>query len=385
MKKIVRANLDGIKVHLNFKEMLGKKCSRILNNEIIVNLFIKKVAIEHIKEICFDYNNDGYYVYNLYADSYDDGFDEKTIKKILNSENPKDKFYEMVTECYSDYIDELYRKFVFEIEQKLEGLEYDYDFLLDYVYEKMVIRPPYDDFLDKIVCSNLVLDTGDGNLDFTCNNIGRYDLDDIDDEIYDNSSIIWLAKQQGYTKEDVINAIEHSDYKNSRLLKSIDNEVQNTTTSMNALVFLISTTFGKILDYVDSEKDKNSFCVVGKSTKCGLVDFWNGAGSLIEIELEKDVLIPVEYIDSLSIDGDRGSYGIKCIYGVASSYWNGEIEFKDFESLKKELGIKYVPKEGDESFEDVQKLLSDIDNNNLKSYLGSRCDSKADEDVDSKL
>ena len=42
---------------------------------------------------------------------------------------------------------------------------------------------------------------------------------------------------------------------------------------------------------------------------------------MLEIELERDVELPIKYIDSALPDGSRG-YSAESVYGVSSSLWS---------------------------------------------------------------
>jgi len=61
--------------------------------------------------------------------------------------------------------------------------------------------------------------------------------------------------------------------------------------------------------------------ILDKGTSCGLYDPWNGAGSALDIVLEKDVVLPIKYIDSTMPDGCRG-YSVENIYGMLRSFWS---------------------------------------------------------------
>ena len=53
----------------------------------------------------------------------------------------------------------------------------------------------------------------------------------------------------------------------------------------------------------------------------GLYDPWGGGGSVFEIELEKDVEIPLRIVRSAMPDGCDGAASIAEVYGMCSSAW----------------------------------------------------------------
>ena len=72
--------------------------------------------------------------------------------------------------------------------------------------------------------------------------------------------------------------------------------------------------------YTFSERKGRGYMTLKKTTKCGLYDPWMGAGSLLELELEKDVKLHFKCVDSILPDGGRG-YSISDIYGMCESAW----------------------------------------------------------------
>ena len=70
---------------------------------------------------------------------------------------------------------------------------------------------------------------------------------------------------------------------------------------------------------------KNPYCgyiTLGKDTMCGLFDPWDGGGSVLEIQLEKEVRIPIRYIWAALPDGcGRGRYDVGDVYGMCASAW----------------------------------------------------------------
>ena len=74
---------------------------------------------------------------------------------------------------------------------------------------------------------------------------------------------------------------------------------------------------------------KNTYCgyvVIDKDTETGLFNPWNGSGSCFEIQLERDVKLPVKYIRAALPDGGDG-YSVGSVYGMCGSAWkNGGVK-----------------------------------------------------------
>lgn len=165
----------------------------------------------------FSRDKNGNYFTEIYTD-YNDCIGDSTVAEILNSPNPSETFYEKVDEAYFDsawraeenalescMADDDFKRFI-------ESNNISEDDVASVFYDKFYVKLPYDAFLKQNVCMDIILDTGDCNYDFTCNDIvSVHDIDDIDD----NSSLLWLCAQQGVSKEELFSALKkgsaHSD------------------------------------------------------------------------------------------------------------------------------------------------------------------------------
>jgi hypothetical protein len=285
-----------------------------------------RAIIENVleKEFYLRKNNNGVYEDEIYL-GYQDEMSNETIKKILESSCPNDKFYEVIDDVYlnaeSDMRGEYINKITFSLD--LDDIEYAQDEIQEYIWDYVSISIDYNHFLKQNVRANLILDTGDGNYDFGLNSTYNYGYSRDETFEFDPcSSLLWLANQQGYTKEQLENAINNDECLGSAFLSSVSQEVSETTSCMNAVTFFIDTTLGDLLKYTETETG----LVVSKDTNCGLVDYWYGAGGPLGIILEKDVVIPKEFIDSFTMDGNRGSYSVDNIYGLCNDFWNGTVK-----------------------------------------------------------
>lgn len=285
-------------------------------------MLIKKV-VDKIKVILkdnyFEKDEHGYYYQDILAD-YRDTLSEDTIKEIINSENPlyafNNLFYEWDLDCYE--YGELYETLKRELGEEIYE-EYEGD-IMDWVNENVYFNLPYEHYEKQEVLVNIIVDTGDGNYDYTLNNFLNYCAPNIADlEIEKESSVLWLVEQQGYTKEDLIDVIKFEYNKENKFLDSLNDELFNSCTMMNALTFSVKIELGELIDLLDNPRD----IVLAKDTSCGLVDFWQGSGSLLNIHLDKEVVIPEECA-RVTIDGSVG-YSIREIYGMCPSFWTETI------------------------------------------------------------
>ncbi len=205
---------------------------------------------------------------------------------------------------------------------------------MDLFHEQHYISLPYEHFLSQNVYVDILVNAGDLNFDYTLNApFASWDGKEAK-RIDENSALLWLARQQGYTKTALTKALRDRKIANDTFLKSVLSEVENVTSAMNVLTFLTEMTFEewfKLDNAISKEKPLNDryfplkskgrgYIILDKSTTCGLYNPWNGSGSCLEIELEKDVRLPIRMIDSATPDGDRG-YSISEIWGLCGSAW----------------------------------------------------------------
>ena len=63
------------------------------------------------------------------------------------------------------------------------------------------------------------------------------------------------------------------------------------------------------------------YITLSKDTMCGLYDSYQGGGSLMEIELERDVKLPIQFLDSI-----QHTRRIQEVYGMTSDCWKETIK-----------------------------------------------------------
>lgn len=284
------------------------------------------------------------YSYTLYVEPGECQIDKKEGQTIQSSKFPRDEVVDHVFSAWEYPAIYVINNVLDIVKSRLsdeQGIEID-----DEMQEEMeyLLSPEYpiEDYLQEEYEVNLVLDTGDQNTDYGENNFWpHYDSNGINDKISKESSLLWLIRQQGRTKTDlrrVFREIARTGKSEDKLLKSVHQEVANASSWMNAVTFLVTMTLEDILRINEAiaKRDEKGFqydpskrphvgeIVIPKSCMCGLVDFWNGAGSVLEIELEKDVVLPLRYLRSADPD-DWEHYSVSDVYGMCSSAWKTKV------------------------------------------------------------
>ena len=291
-----------------------------------------------------DYHKDkGYFTCEVYAD-YRDYAQDETIIKWCKADNPRDAFYEDLFQWYQESGFECEDEAIATVKEHWTSKEFPYDehqeFIEDWIREHVSVELPDKHYLNQKVCVDIIVDTGDENFDYVSNDMYPHYNGRIEDAIPEEASILWLARQQGYKKSQLKKAMRHGEFSGSELLKSLRAEVHNCSSHMNALTFFVEMTVEQLFDLQEAMKDneKNDHplkkdeyksvwerkgrrkIILGKDAVCGLYDTWSGAGSILEIKLEKDVVLPMKYISTAWPDGGRG-YSVARVYGICSSMW----------------------------------------------------------------
>ena len=305
---------------------------------------IKQIVRETIenKMCAWQKKPDGYYHEEIYAD-YRDEMEDSTLKEIMKSEDPEQTFYEKMFEWYQDAEWEIERNLleavVASIETAAPTETYDEDEIKDEIRELVSIDYPYEHFLKQEFCVNIFVDTGDGNYDYVLNCVYPHYNGRCGETIDDKASILWLARQQGYTKTDLNKALRKGDIKDPHgFLESMRQEVINHGSHMAILTFLARMTLEEIFELNELLKlqdrnghfydaEKRPYCgyiLIDKKAECGLYDPWGGGGSILELQLEKDVRLPIRFIRSATVDGGDGC-SIRNVYGTDSSIYREDV------------------------------------------------------------
>lgn len=311
-----------------------------------------KERIEEIVENNFRPNEDG--GIEVYCD-YRDELSTETIKEIMRADNPRQAFSETLWE-----FDDSYEwSYLFDtVKRELKG---DYAELYlnnqtemsDFIYETYSFYYPEEHF-NKSVKVNIMLDTGNMNYDFTCDNVLNWDGRHSKGEFDKNSSMIWLAKQQG--KATLLKKcckeswrkweLDEQEYKETtectdKFVISAMQELANLSSHMGVMTFLVEMELFdlfKIKEAMEIEKELNKsyylderkgtgYIVLDKSTMCGLFNTWSGGGSVLEIDCEKDIKIPIRCIWDAVVDGTKiYGYDVDEVYGLVGSAWQDTLK-----------------------------------------------------------
>ena len=310
-------------------------------------LEFKKAAEEALDSVCFRDEHGNFYT-EIYAD-YRDELDDRTFKKICNAENPRWAFYDWLDEAYQecvwDYEDQVIKEALEDEDFAKIASKLDEDEVRDHLRDMFYVKLPEKHFLDQDILVDILVDTGDLNYDYTLNNFGPcYNAQEYE-QIPEESSLLWLARQQGYTKTQLKQAMRERPAEKN-FMQSVYDEINNVGSHMNTLTFLVKMSLEEyfyLTDAIGKERERNQsytmngrkgrgWILLDKTTTAGLYDPWSGGGSLLEIRLDKDVRLPIRCIETAKHDGCRG-YSIREIYCCCTSLWTETL--KEIHPMKK--------------------------------------------------
>ena len=298
--------------------------------------------MKDIKELVKDYlaehhawrkKDDGYYHFEIYVD-YRDEIDDATAQEILNNDYPYDTLIERLWDWYQEQewgiIDNLVDDFKEKVDPKLledaniieDGNLDDGDIREEFM-EIVYIDYPIDWALGQEFCFNIIVSNGDDNYDFWLNE-HIIDEDGKVDKDAEKSGLVWLATQQGYTLDQVVEILKNGDIEEPKTF--LGTVLQEVTSGYDceALTFCVKMTLGQAIALKEKmESNPNGSIVLDKRVECGLFDPWSGGGSVLGIACEKDVEIPFKNIWKFYIDESRSNRydSIHNVYGTDSSLW----------------------------------------------------------------
>ena len=197
---------------------------------------------------------------------------------------------------------------------------------------------------------NDILGTYQLNLMFATEQEENYDMGSIHNMFYadnieseevlqkvNDNALAYLIEQQGYTVKEVVEAFKSEEkVSDSKFINSVVAEASNYFGYMGELTLLASVSGKDTTDLLEaiakgkgdidiSSYDKNP------EINLGIFNEWAGCGSLLELHLEKNVLIPTSMIRNLQVEhaGKDLNHGttVNSTYGLIGSAWQN-VELK---------------------------------------------------------
>ena len=295
----------------------------------------RKAAESALESICRRDESGEFYA-EIYAD-YRDKLGDSDLKKLCCADDPRTFFLDWLDEVYTDasweHKEEVLGKILKDGDVAPFIGDENEDKAREILQDMFYVKLPEEHFLNQEVLVDILVDTGDANYDYTRNNFGPHYNARENEPIPEESSLLWLARQQGYSKTQLRNAMRERP-KEENFMQSIYDEINNVGSHICILTFLVRMdlrTYLALSDAIAGEREHNrsytlngrtgrGWILLDKATATGLYDPWNGGGSLLEIRLDKDVRLPIRCIETAKQDGCRGC-SIREVYGCGPALW----------------------------------------------------------------
>lgn len=263
--------------------------------------------------------------------NYDDALSDEGIRRIMESSEPSATFHEVVSEIYEDEISNKELEVLEDVirSNQLDLSDSERELLMSEISELLEFDLPFDHYKKQKVTVDLFVDTGDGNYDFWPNASHVPHYNGTMEPMHESASILWLAKQQGYTEQQLYAALESAKGPDPKtFLGSVRQEIENASCSMLALTFLVEMTVSELATLNELVRfEEYDSVVIDKNCSIGLYDWSYGGGGVLDIQPDKDVVLPLKYIRYPVLpDGKEVGHSIANCYGLCSSAWTHSIK-----------------------------------------------------------
>lgn len=308
-KKLNEANIQDLYAQTGLSEKDVEK---------IVNEAVKEYAKEVGKKI--ELSIDSYELQSIEKD-------KEFLKTIYySSGSAKDAAFEQINEWYQDAeFDVIYDITTAISEIVADKLGISSDEILDYgelrdlindlAAENISVEIPYDKILDKCEINMVAINSKE----LDSNSLKWEEKDGEDQLVGVDKELEEFIKSQGYTVEQFIDAWNND--KKDGFLGTLCNEIDETIANGNegVLVFFAKVPLRTAIDMIDAERDNKSV-EVSDDSMCGIVNFSDGSGGILEINLAKNYKI-TDLKNWDFVPDDVLTYGIDRIYGLTGSAW----------------------------------------------------------------
>lgn len=244
------------------------------------------------------------YFYNEVRDTI-----ENFLKDLYNEEY--EVAYENATYDEIEYFQEIY--------QNLTTIDYNFESILKNIKidEVVIFVTPNGEDVEDSFRDFKIFENNNGVL--SPSNFSETTLEEalleLEDENERPNPLNWLIQTQGYELTDLY---DNSKVQNSPFLKSLTTEICDYEDDLSGnLAFRFpEVPFNEVFEFEDN--NTNLFVKAGDNIEVGIFNCVYGSGSGMQIELEKDLVIPKEFIQ-VSRTGKSIGYMPADVYGYMES------------------------------------------------------------------
>lgn len=254
--------------------------------------------------------------------------DKEFLKALYHSSgSAKDTAFDQIYEWYQDAEFETIHDIntaISEIVANKLGISSDEvldygelrDLINDLAAENISVEIPYDKILDKCEINMVAINSHE----LYSNSLKWEEKDGKDQLVGVDKELEEFIKAQGYTVKQFIDAWNND--KKDGFLGTLCDEINETIANGNegvVLVFFAKVPLRTAIDMMDAERDNKSV-EVSDDSMCGIVNFGDGSGGTLEINLAKNYKI-TNLKNWDFVPDDVLTYGIDRIYGLTGSAW----------------------------------------------------------------
>lgn len=236
-----------------------------------------------------------------------------------------------IDEAYFDEVDVAMDR-VMEREGITPLQEGRYEAALDYLNESYTFESPYSHYLDQSMKVNILLGTeAEQNLDFASIGAMRDEGPGLPDAEVRDNALTWLVNQQGHTLSELQDAeanygkwgFDAAEIINGTFLASVAEEMNNFPNTMGCVTVLAEMSMHDMAELLN----EGSTLTVPANATIGIFAPWVGGGSLLDIQLERNLVIPSDMWFDLQIEGAGcGEYTVNNVYGLVEEAWKKPID-----------------------------------------------------------
>lgn len=267
------------------------------------------------------------YIYTDYRDFED-------VEKLLEKYNTIDDFVDMIVDSYYDYAGDIQDDYVNNIIKEFNLDDDNRDEVHELVNEYLEIEYPTEEFLNQEIKVNIMCNFyNESNSDFIDNGWLRWLLQSQGYKLKDYPALKALAECRclvpagnGFYKDpndtdELKEELKKDKYKNKFINSIVDELINLYHEYMRSFTLLGKMT---IKEYFSFKEGNLKTIYFKKDIMCGLFNAWSGCGSILEIQLEKDIKINVKNIFHIQVENiknDYPSYTVDDVYGLVGSCW----------------------------------------------------------------
>ena len=138
-----------------------------------------------------------------------------------------------------------------------------------------------------------------------------------------DNALSYLVNQQGHSIAEVYGNGDNA------FIRSVREEIdENSSEAMSELCALVRMDGQQMLDFIEKQHEATDSLVLPKDyATMGIFNQWSGCGGMLDIQLEKDAVLPLSMVREFQIEGVRGDtnlwggYTVDEVYGLVGSAW----------------------------------------------------------------